>query len=97
MDAIVYRIRWDKVLYSDEIDLFAARDTAFEWHGGQWSPFYSFASTECTVWSEDHRAQCIAECEACLRIVEKNPGEYSDEPEALENLRAAILALPAKG
>lgn len=30
-------------------------ETAYNWHGGQWSPLYSFASTGGKVWSEDHR------------------------------------------
>lgn len=40
--------------------LAAARETAYDWHGGQSSPLYSFASTG-VVHGAEHRAAILAE------------------------------------
>jgi hypothetical protein len=40
--------------------------TAYEWHGGQFSPLYSFASTGGKVHTEAHREKLLAEIDECL-------------------------------
>lgn len=64
-----YQEAWDKVLYSEDCDLFAARAVAYDWHSGQGSALYSFASTDCTVWTEAHRADLIADVERAIATV----------------------------
>jgi hypothetical protein len=71
-----YQELWDKVLHSDDVDLFAARETAYSWHGGQNSALYSFASTDCTVWTEEHRASLIADVERCIRDCAAKPADF---------------------
>lgn len=71
-----YDLAWEKVMYGNETDLFAARETAYSWHGGQESALYSFASTECTVWTEAHRANLIADVERAMTSVRKDPLAY---------------------
>lgn len=43
------------------IDRNTAARIAYEWHGGQASPLYSFASSGGKVLSEDHRSKLIRE------------------------------------
>jgi hypothetical protein len=71
-----YKEKRDKVLYSDDVDLFAARDTAYSWHGGQESALYSFASTDCTVHSEEHRRNLIGEVEQAIQLATAAPATY---------------------
>ena len=40
-------------------------ETAYSWHGGQWSPLYSFASTGGVVWTEEHREGLVGEILEC--------------------------------
>lgn len=43
-----------------------AIDTAFDWHGGQGSALYSFASTGGTVWDKEHRARLYREIASAM-------------------------------
>jgi hypothetical protein len=79
-----YKEQWDKVLHSEDVDLFAARDTAYAWHGGQESALYSFASTDCTVWSEEHRAQLVADVERCIALCAAEPAEFYPDWESVD-------------
>lgn len=45
--------------------------TAYEWHRGQSSPLYSFASTGGKVLSEEHRANLLGEIAKCLAWAEE--------------------------
>jgi hypothetical protein len=58
----------------------AARETAYDWHGGQNSPLYSFASTG-KVWSEDHKRNILAE-------IDENDGAAETDEDA-----AKLIAL----
>lgn len=65
--------------------------TASQWHGGQWSALYSFASTG-YVWDEDHRSLLTCEVEKCLRT-----SNLADaEAEALSDLLAYVENAPLK-
>ena len=89
-----YDEQFTAILHSEELDLFASRDTAYQWHGGQWSPLYSYASTDCTVWDESHRMNLEGEILACMTTVDRH--DQADELEALANLLRCIQALPVK-
>jgi hypothetical protein len=80
-----YKELWDKVLYSDDVDLFAARDVAYAWHSGQDSALYSFASTDCTVWNEEHRAQLVADVERAIELTRANPAQYYETWEDVDS------------
>jgi hypothetical protein len=41
-------------------------DTAYAWYNGQWSAFYSFASTKGVIHEEKHRLDLIDEVNGCL-------------------------------
>ena len=45
---------------------------AYNWHGGQNSLLYAFASCEGVVKSEKHRWKCIADIEGCLTWWDEN-------------------------
>lgn len=97
--AEAYDHKRNKVIHSDTCDVFAARETAYQWHGGQWSPLYSFASTGAIVHSEEHREGLIGEIEECQRIAVKSltdAASLCEAQEALENLLATVKALPVK-
>lgn len=79
-----YKEQWDKVLYSDDVDLFAAQDVAYSWHGGQNSALYSFASTDCTVWSESHRADLVREVESAIQTTRAKPADYYPDWDAVD-------------
>ena len=55
------------------------RDLASEWHGGQWSALYAFASSGTVV------ASLASEAEECATLCERKPeAEWSfDEPDKL--------------
>jgi len=96
----------DRVFLGEEVDVFGARDTAYAWHGGQYSPLYSFASTNATVHDEDHRAQLEGEIGEAINFVTVRPEEdyyfktagrtKADELDALDNLLRTVKALPVK-
>lgn len=58
----------------------AMRGVAYDWHGGQSSPLYSFASTG-KVWDAAHRASILAE-------IDENDGAAETEEAA-----AGLIAL----
>lgn len=70
-----YDEKREKVMQS-ELDVFAAREVAFAWYGGQDSALYSFASTDCTVWSEKHRASLLAEIDRAILLAMAKPSDY---------------------
>ncbi|MCR4339856.1 MAG: hypothetical protein NUW01_08220 [Gemmatimonadaceae bacterium] len=41
-----------------------AQRIAYDWHGGQWSPLYSFASTGGIVHSAEHQAGILREIDS---------------------------------
>ncbi len=66
-----------------------ARAIAADWHGGQWSPLYSFASSG----SLAKVAGAIGETEGIVRDIERGIGEESEAPRLvalLEYLKAAF-------
>lgn len=95
-----YQEARDRVIYGDEVDVVAARDTAYEWHGGQWSDLYSFASTDATVHSEEHRSGLESEIQHNIEWVgAQDEAFYSNKQEhldELDNLLRTVRALPAK-
>ena len=67
-----------------------ARGIASEWHGGQWSPLYSFASSG----SLQRGADAIREAEQDLSDLARGIGEESEAPRLaalLEYLKAAFV------
>lgn len=52
-------------IYSHPWEIPFAR-TAYEWHSGEGSALYSFASTGGVVWSDGHRQDLRAEISKCL-------------------------------
>lgn len=94
----------NQVIYSGEVDIFEARQTAYSWHGGQDSPLYSFASTGAIVHDEDHRAGLEGEIQHNIDWVSSRPEDDSffktktkdAELDALDNLMRTVKALPAK-
>jgi hypothetical protein len=93
---MLYEIARARVTYSETMDVFAARETAYEWHGGQFSPLYSFASTECAVYSESHRSDLNYEINRCIESVIASGGSGTGDHDNLLNLLAVINALPVK-
>lgn len=63
-------------------------ETAYSWHGGQWSPLYSFASTGGRVHGEEHRQALVGEIRSCLRFAEER--HMTDEIENLNELLACV-------
>ena len=59
------------------------RNTAYDWHGSQDSPLYSFASTGGIVHTEEHRERLLAEIAECSSYV------GNDDPE-LDRLLAHV-------
>lgn len=66
----------EKVIYGDDYDVFVAREVAYQWHGGQDTALYSFASTDATVWSEQHRRDLVADIKQMIAAVKKDPEKY---------------------
>ena len=86
-----YESLFRAILEGEDVELLSARDTAYDWHGGQWSALYSFASTDCTVHNEGHRAQLEGEISECMGKVES-----AVDLDALQNLLNAVRLLPAR-
>ena len=71
-----------------ELDPFVARDTAYEWHGGQSSPLYAFASSGIIESPE----ALLGEIGDCIEAVSGNPDKYApDDLDKLENLQAVVM------
>ena len=64
--------------------------TAYDWHGGQDSALYSFASTGGVVWSEDHRRNLIGEIAGCRGYRYVDPVSDRRETARLDRLEAYI-------
>lgn len=79
-----YEKKREAVMDSDNCDLFSAREVAYSWHSGQNSPLYSFASTDCTVWSEAHREDLITEVKRAIRLVQASPLDYYADWESVD-------------
>ena len=77
--------------YSKERGI-AAIKLAFDWHSGQGSPLYSFASTR-RIYGEKHRQQLRVEVNALIGDVIENP-VHVGEFERLALLREVINTAP---
>lgn len=74
-----------------------AVDTAYEWHSGQRSPLYSFASLGGVLYKESGRGMLENEIEHCMDVVRQDPTHYDpDSLERLENLLQVAQTIPAK-
>ncbi len=61
-------------------------ETAFNWHSGESSPLYSFASTR-KIHSEDHRDDVQDEIDKCIEIALRQ-GQTDPEKNDIKNLRS---------
>ncbi len=64
-------------------------DTAYDWHGGQGSALYAFASTR-MVQSESHRANTLDEIDAAIVDTERDDTREPGELPNLRRLRDAV-------
>lgn len=75
-------------------------NTAYDWHGGQSSPLYSFASTGGVVHSEDHRENLKHELDANITDAKtretEGDSEYKGETSKLQALKDHISSVPVK-
>jgi len=62
------------------------RACASRWHGGQWSPFYAFASTGSVV------AGLAGEAESCRRDLAKQGDDAEYDHDGLEDDRLRAIA-----
>jgi len=77
--------------YFDEDALYEARQTAYDWHGGQWSPLYSFASSG-TITS---KGSLLGEIDSCIASATMRPEHFdSNELIKLQELRAFVESSP---
>ena len=60
--------------------------TAYDWHGGQWSPLYSFASTGGVVHSIEHRYGLLDEIALCKDGLDECAEDYHETYEELTAL-----------
>lgn len=67
------------------------RQTAYEWHGGQNSAFYSFASCGGIVHSEEHREELLSEINVCLEEAKRQ--DLQTEIPKLTALRSHVLTV----
>lgn len=78
-------------------DLHAAVETAYEWHSGQSSYLYSFASLGGVLFKESWRGGLENEVESAIESVNRQPDAYDpDELEKLQNLLDVVKTIPAK-
>ena len=61
-----------------ECKINSAVNTAFNWHSGQGSPLYGFASTR-KVHDEDHRRRLLREIEHCIVTDKEKPAHPNDK------------------
>ena len=75
-----------------------ATETAYNWHGGQSSALYSFASCGGVVQNPAHRKKLQAEIAHCLMSLDARAmgDNTEDDYTGLKNLEACINLLPAK-
>jgi hypothetical protein len=72
---------------------------AYDWHGGQTSPLYAFASTGGRVHSEEHRKRLKIEVSELIDHAERHPEEFKTvetrkEPHRLSRLLEYINHAP---
>jgi hypothetical protein len=69
--------------------------TAYSWHGGGGSPFYSFASTR-KIHGSDHRIRILNEALECsvAAVLHENPKEAKAEIRKLKELKAFVETAP---
>lgn len=78
-------------------DLYAAVESAYDWHSGQSSYLYSFASLGGVLYKESWRGGLENEVESAIEAVNKAPQNYeADELEKLENLLQVVKTIPAQ-
>lgn len=65
-----------------------ARMLGYDWHGGQTSPLYSFASTGGVVHTEEHREKLVEEVSEDIAWCEANP--HTEEAADLPRLRELL-------
>jgi len=74
------------------------RMLAYDWHGGQNSPLYSFASCGGVVHTEEHRTQLAVEIRDNIAWCEANPArDEAEDLSALRELLAFVMAAPSNG
>ncbi len=66
-----------------EVSLFDFRDLAYDYHGGQNSALYSFASTDLDIHGIPHAESLLTELEECLELAHTNGEETNDTPDFL--------------
>ena len=67
------------------------QQTAYQWHGGQWSPLYSFASTGCTVHDEAHRNGLENEISDCINYDTTAPEEKNRLITLLSFVKSSVV------
>ena len=78
-------------------DVFEAVNTAYEWHGGQSSYLYSFASLGGVLYKESWRGGLENEVESAIESVQRTPDRFdADELEKLQNLLTVAQTIPAQ-
>lgn len=78
-------------------DLGAAVESAYEWHSGQSSYLYSFASLGGVLYKESMRGGLENEVESAIEAVNRKPEAYDpDELDKLQNLLLVVSTIPAK-
>lgn len=78
-------------------DVFEAVQTAYEWHGGQSSYLYSFASLGGVLYKESWRGGLENEVESAIESVQRTPDRFeADELEKLQNLLSVVQTIPAQ-
>ena len=72
-------------------DLYEARQTAYDWHSGQWSPLYAFASSGII----ESKGALLGEIEDCFSALKRNPENFGiDELAKLDNLKQVVEDAP---
>jgi hypothetical protein len=73
------------------------RMLAYDWHGGQDSPLYSFASTGGVVHTQEHREKLVAEVQADIDWCDANQStDEAGDRVSLGLLLAFVQAAPLK-
>ena len=72
-----------------------ARQLAYSWHGGQWSPLYTFASSGIVP----DQLELLREIQDCICIVERSAGYTERDRDQLRSLlrfaRNNLARIPA--
>jgi hypothetical protein len=79
------------VYVPDKPDVSQARDSAYEWHGRQWSVLRCYASLDCGIANEGFRKGVLKEIEVVMRDVEANLAFYDKDARAkLRNVKWCV-------